>query len=280
MDFSKLDFRIGKDFSSKVLETLGSQVSAHGKPAGQVFHLLVSFSRNRFRLTEDSVGICLQSILGGTAEDFDPFLLEDQIFRFAVASKQVGFMILELVSFSCEWFKLGFFLLNDGGFHKALAFAKSDSGPSYSWERSGFMKLHHSYAQAASSSSHPLTGANCIPLGPRERRHHSSIEKAKSSSVFDRLHFPRRSLFDRIQFQSSGNCKNNFESEKGQRATSAPGLGGPAFSRPDTVAGFHNYGAKVSSPNHLRSPGSNIFRCWFCNQTGVTTRPGKYRTIA
>jgi hypothetical protein len=113
---------------------------------------------------------------------FEVYHLDDQIFRFSVCSKQVGLMVLRLNSFVCEWFKLGFFLLNDSSFKKALVFAKLDSGPSFSWESSrskGVAKK--SFAQIASARNHPLTGANCTPLGPQK----------SSRSVFDRLQFPR-----------------------------------------------------------------------------------------
>lgn len=64
MDFSKFNYELGKAFSQSVLSTLGSQVNFDGKLAGQGFHLLASFSRNRFRLSEESVNTCLLSVLG------------------------------------------------------------------------------------------------------------------------------------------------------------------------------------------------------------------------
>jgi hypothetical protein len=198
MDFSKFNFQIGKDFSAKVRSLIGSQVPPSGDPAGLVFHLLVSFSRNRFRLTEDSVDTCLKSVLGGnSSDDFEVFHLEEQIFRFAVSSKQVGLMVIKLNSVACDWFKLGFFLLNDGGFKKALAFAKSDSGPSYPWKVSDSRSSRNRpFAHVASTSIHPLSGANCTPLGPlnRFRPDHPSAQRS-SRSVFSRLQFPRQSVF-------------------------------------------------------------------------------------
>lgn len=134
MDFSKLNFQIGKDFSSKVHKLFGLPINSAGKPAGNSFLLLVSFSRKRFRLSDDSVVICLQSVLEGIAKDFAVFQLEEQIFRIAVSFKQVGFLTLNLNDVACEFFKLHFFLCNDLGFWKALLFAISNSGPSFPWE--------------------------------------------------------------------------------------------------------------------------------------------------
>jgi hypothetical protein len=134
MDLSKLDFNKGKAFSSKVVGALGSKVCNSGAPLDRGFLLLVSFSRNIFRLTKEPVSICLQSVLGGQASDFKPFLMEEQIFQFSVSSKNVAFMVLALSPIAEDLFKLAFFLCNDSGFHHALRFAKVDSGTSFSWE--------------------------------------------------------------------------------------------------------------------------------------------------
>nr|TKW15585.1 hypothetical protein SEVIR_5G247400v2 [Setaria viridis] len=117
MDFSKLNFQIGKDFSSKVHKLFGLPINSAGKPAGNGFLLLVSFSRKRSRLSDDSVVICLQSVLEGIAKDFAVFQLEEQIFRIAVSFKQVGFLTLNLNDVAREFFKLHFFLCNDLGGH-------------------------------------------------------------------------------------------------------------------------------------------------------------------
>jgi hypothetical protein len=98
MDLSKLNFDMGKVFSSKVLNSLGVQVSPSVQ-TGRVFFLLVSFSRNRFRLSEESFGFCLQSVLGGSALDFAVLQLEEQIFRFYVTSNHVSFMVAWCSSF-------------------------------------------------------------------------------------------------------------------------------------------------------------------------------------
>jgi hypothetical protein len=125
MELPLLDQQFGRDFSAKVRNLFGVPVS-HG---GSSFYLLVSFSRFRFRLSPESVEHCLVSILGGTSKNFAAFQLEDQIFRFSVSSKQVGFLVLRLESFACDSFKLAFHLFNDSGLIAARVFTKSDSGP-------------------------------------------------------------------------------------------------------------------------------------------------------
>jgi hypothetical protein len=74
--------------------------------------------------------------------------------------------VLQLVSFACDSFKLAFHLCNDNGFQAALAFSKSDSGPSFSWTEVRKKKFGHlSYAQVTRLNRTPLNGANKTPLG-------------------------------------------------------------------------------------------------------------------
>jgi hypothetical protein len=167
MDFSRFDFSKGKAFSAKVAGALGSKVCSSDVPLDCGFFLLVSFSRNRFRLTEESVNICLQSILGGQASDFRPFLMEDQIFKFSVSSKKVAFMVLALSPVVEDLFKLAFFLCNDSGFNLALRFAKADSGPSFSWEPVRKKKSEAYYKRSLNfHSGHPFPPAPAKSLRP------------------------------------------------------------------------------------------------------------------
>jgi hypothetical protein len=274
MDLSKLDFNKGMAFSSKVAGALGSKVCNSGMPLDCGFFLLVSFSRNRFRLTEELVSICLQSVLGGQASDFEPFLMEEQIFQFSISSKNVAFMVLALSPVAEDLFKLAFFLYNDSGFHHALRFAKIDSGPSFSWELArkkksavssrrssnahfGLLRssrssqlngvrtrnsnysydyrreMHKSnsssrpsYAQVTGFHRPPLSGANADPIGkglsePFNTRGSQEISSSRNPPtnglVFSRLHFPRRSVFDRLgsraTFQHSNGISNRYNSQ-------------------------------------------------------------------
>jgi hypothetical protein len=124
------DSRLGRDFSAKVLKICGVPIAYGDDGPSTAFFLLVSFSRFRFRLSQESVEACLSAILGGTSCNFAALQLENQIFRFRVSCKRAGFLVLDLVSFACDSFKLAFHLCNDVGFQAALAFSKIDSGPS------------------------------------------------------------------------------------------------------------------------------------------------------
>lgn len=275
MDLSKLDCSTGKAFSSKVFARLSSLVTSSWKPAGQGFFLLVSFSRNRFRLTKDPVGLCLHSVLGGNAKDFNPFLPEDQIFRFSVSSKQVGLLVIELDQVIAENFKLVFFFCNDSGFQKALRFAKLDSGPTFSWEKAKSGKSRDSYVDAAKSRKHPLTGANAVPIGnrsegsvPPRRVNNLNSRSIVASSVFSGLQFPRRPVFDRISFEHSSGYSKNSNSANSQRAYKVVGSSDQAFSRPDTVAAAGNYCARCLSSNHSNFDCPSNFKCWHCKEWG------------
>jgi hypothetical protein len=272
MDTSKLNFDIGKVFSSKVFDVLGSWVTPNGKPAGRDFFLLVSFSRNRFRLTEDSVGLCLQSVLGGNAFDFNSLKLEDQIFRFTVSSKKVGLLILELSQVAEKFFKLAFFLCNDSGFQRALRFAKMDSGPSFSWEPAYAKKSKSSYVEVVKANCSPLTGANSVPMGTKSSRStgllqaNELMQKGKgTASVFSRLHFPHRSVFERL---SSPDRFQNSNRSNSQRASSAGGSKGPHFSRPDTAPLKGNISGSSASPNYSKVDRVLGIKCWHCKSWG------------
>nr|TKW28031.1 hypothetical protein SEVIR_3G297000v2 [Setaria viridis] len=112
MDSSKFNFGIGIAFEKRIQDCLNSKVTLDRKLAGKGFHLLVSFSQNRFHLTSDSVNVCLQSVLGGHYDLFQAEELEDQVFKFTVSSREVGFLIIDRGLLSSDFFKLSFFLLN------------------------------------------------------------------------------------------------------------------------------------------------------------------------
>jgi len=82
------------------------------------FFLLAGyFRRFLFCLTEDSVGLALQSCLGGRALDFHVFFSSDNHFRISVFSKEVGFFIYRLRRITTSYFDLYFHLWNNGTPH-------------------------------------------------------------------------------------------------------------------------------------------------------------------
>jgi hypothetical protein len=60
----------------------------------------------------ESVGLILQSVLGGNAELFSIVELKSQLFKFSVFNRQVGLHVYALKSFVCDSFKLFFHLWN------------------------------------------------------------------------------------------------------------------------------------------------------------------------
>jgi hypothetical protein len=81
------------------------------------FFLLVSVGICKYHVSEHSVGLLLQATLGGCAVDFKPLQIVERVFRFSVASKNVGFHINKLRSFSCDQYQIFFNLWGNGGAH-------------------------------------------------------------------------------------------------------------------------------------------------------------------
>jgi hypothetical protein len=73
--------------------------------------------RCKYKLSEQSISLILQATLGGNAVDFIPQQVSDRVFKFFVASKNVGFHIYKLWSFSCDQYQIFFNLRSNGGAH-------------------------------------------------------------------------------------------------------------------------------------------------------------------
>jgi hypothetical protein len=311
MDSHLPDARIGQAFSEKIKNLLSVQVAYGEKGPSSAFFLLVSFSRFRFRLTVEAVQACLASILGGTSCNFSVLQLDEQVFCFRVSCKRVGFLVLQLVSFACDSFKLAFHLCNNAGFQAALAFSKSDSGPSFSWTEVRKKKFGHlSYAQVARSNRTPLSGANKTPLGnlgdsklisssngansqhfgspgssvPRfgtplglsredhdisgrqaPRNNVSGPQQGTSGnhrprlSVFNRISFPKRSVFDRLDFRSTQG--NGFFQNLNPRSKGT-------VDQPVSMDGLYGTCKRCLSSNHPRAACKSRIKCWHCCQEG------------
>ena len=74
----------------------GSTVHFIPNPNFKEFFLEVSFSSASFPLSVESVGLALQSCIGGTSDGFKVLCLGDRHFRFLVASNRVGHFIYGL----------------------------------------------------------------------------------------------------------------------------------------------------------------------------------------
>lgn len=110
MDPASLDPSPRISFSSKVCSRLGTSVCSSILDDATSFCLVVAFSHFKIRLTSESVGLILSSILGGSANLFSVVELEQQLFKFSVLNRNVGLLVYDLKSFGCDSFKLFFHL--------------------------------------------------------------------------------------------------------------------------------------------------------------------------
>lgn len=98
----------------KIRENLGAPTNFIIGGSQREFFFVVEFSRSKIGLNEDSMGLILQSYLGGNAARFDVVFLRDHYFRFSDASKDVGFSIYNGGNIANEIFNLHFFLRGNG----------------------------------------------------------------------------------------------------------------------------------------------------------------------
>jgi hypothetical protein len=86
------------------------------------------------RLCPDSVGLLLQSFVGGEADLFRVSQLADRVFRFSVSYKVVGFAVYHLRSYSCSVFKAYLHLWNSGGPNWFIEWQRYSAEESNSWK--------------------------------------------------------------------------------------------------------------------------------------------------
>lgn len=112
---SDLDFGPGLDLQRLVLARFNAPVSFSQSFLSNGFLLVASFALSAIKLDAHSVGLILQSCLGGIAFDFCVQHLSGWMYQFMVSSKDVGFLIYRLKSFSCIEFEVFFSLWGAGG---------------------------------------------------------------------------------------------------------------------------------------------------------------------
>jgi hypothetical protein len=113
---------------------------SHVRSSSSRFFLVASFGQCKFCLCPVSIGLILQVTFGGFASDFDVVQLDDHVFCFSVASKQLGFHIFNLSTFSCSCYKVFFHLWSNGGPRWEFEFADYCKEEAWSW--SEVKKLH------------------------------------------------------------------------------------------------------------------------------------------
>lgn len=203
---SDLDFDPGANFEKLVLQHFGCTVSPISFPSPSVFHLVASFGRSAVRLNEDSVGLILQSCLGGKAKDFNVLHLSGWMSSFTVSCKNVGLLVRKLRSFSCKNFAIFFFLWGGGG---------------PDWQKEYSLWLLEQDAEWTTVGSKP------------KGKSYADIVKSKTAnSVFLRLRFPR-------------NYQRNFLSSPSVRQSPDPSRGATELLNPNSNSKSSNPG-KVS----------------------------------
>lgn len=109
-----LDFSPGLDLKKLISSRFSSSVSSSSTSSSEFF-LVASFGRSAIRLNEQSMVLILQSCLRGKDVDFHVIHLSSMMFRFSVASKNVGFLIYRVKSYVCASFAVFFSLWGSGG---------------------------------------------------------------------------------------------------------------------------------------------------------------------
>lgn len=99
MELPGLNFQPGRVVEAEVRQKFGSPVCLDTSSPSPRFHLVLSFGRCKFRLSEENAAIILQSVIGGYACAFRLYTLSDRVFRFSVSSPVVGFHIYKLRAF-------------------------------------------------------------------------------------------------------------------------------------------------------------------------------------
>jgi hypothetical protein len=96
MDLLGLNFQPGVGVQTAIRARYGEPVNHYPVQGLKEFFLIVSVGRCKYKLSEQTIGFLLQTTIGGTAVDFRPQQISDHVFKFVVASCNVGFHIYNL----------------------------------------------------------------------------------------------------------------------------------------------------------------------------------------
>jgi hypothetical protein len=170
---SNISFDPGLKFGNQIIQRFGCSVSPSPSQLSSSFKLVASFGCSAIRLTEDSVGLLLQSCLGGHSNDFHVKHLSGWMFSFQVSCKKVGFWIKSLGAFSCQLFAIFFFLWGNGG---------------PNWLREFHLWINEQNAEWTTVSRKPGKPFSA----PKDRKPYADIVKSTPP--------PKRSVFKRLQY--------------------------------------------------------------------------------
>ena len=188
----------GRVVEAEILRRYGSSVTSDPSSAAKDFFLVLSVGRCKFRLSEHLIENLLQAVIGGSPRAFRVVQLDDRVFRFSVASYQVGFHIYNLRSFECQDFKVFFHLWHNGG-------------PNFKVEcRNWCIEQAAKWMEVSKRKSVRLTGANSVPIAIPAVRFPASSSNSMEFSKFQ-LPFNSRckSIFMRLDYPiNAPNYKN------------------------------------------------------------------------
>jgi hypothetical protein len=108
MDLPGLNFKPGIGVQAAIRHRFDEPTNFLPSRGFSEFSLLASVGRCKDRLCEILIGLILQAMLGGSAADFRPQKISDAVFKFVVASRNVGFHIYNLKSFACDQYQIFF----------------------------------------------------------------------------------------------------------------------------------------------------------------------------
>jgi hypothetical protein len=189
MDLLGLNFQPGIRVQAAVQCRYGESTSPASGLDSMDFFLLVSVGRCKYRVSEHSVGLIFQATLGGCVVDFKPLQIVERVFRFSVASKNVGFHIYKLGSFSCDQYQIFFNLWGNGCAHWISKSEKIYKEEQDKWQVVQRRKINPKKSYAEMVRNQPkLSGANRVPIG---RGNFQNSNPVRTRSVFDRISWPR-----------------------------------------------------------------------------------------
>jgi hypothetical protein len=263
------DFSLVRDFEEDILLRLGSSVHFPcSSPAGSFF-LLAVFRRSSFRLTEESVGTALHSVIGGSPEGFHIACVKPCQFRFSVASKAVGFLIRALKRVTTKNFDVYFHLWRDGG-------------ANWQWELSAWEEEEHRWTlvtkkKKGSKSKHvsfsspiklpspvpkksPVIGPQAIKLGSFSCLLQDQGKLPSSSSAI-----PVSRVFGSLKRQLGSNLKSvsNLDSHAQRVTANSQTFTAPPNMQSQPRPSNHNARAIEQRPRNLAtgSPAATVEIC-------------------
>jgi hypothetical protein len=111
----QFNFARGTQFAEDIFKNFGHSVNFSPRFRKRPFFLVAAFGHANFKLDVHTVSVSLQACFGGKASQFQVPLLRGRVFRFAVASRSIGFEIYNSGKISEKDFVLHFHLWGRGG---------------------------------------------------------------------------------------------------------------------------------------------------------------------